>query len=45
MKKIYTSPEVVITSLSNTDIITTSGVTILKSGTQDSFTKTLRLNS
>ena len=45
MKKVYTSPEVVITSLANTDVITTSGVTTLYSDSQTSFTKTLKLNS
>ena len=45
MKKVYNTPEVVITALSNTDVITTSGVTALKSGSQTSFAKTLKLNS
>lgn len=45
MKKFYKTPQVVITALSNADVITTSGVTALKSTSQTSFTKTLQLNS
>lgn len=44
MKKEYSIPEVVITSLSNNDIITTSGITKLNSGSQTTFADNLDLN-